>query len=175
MCMTQTGLRMPVVRTLSLAVLVVGLGAMWGCSRGPAVQYVEGVVTLDGEPVEGAIVTFTPSGDGLGAAGTTDASGVYRLNPLTGRAGGGTVMGEYLVAVRKWEYQDPGPAPDPSDLKAYAIWQEKSLKAARREPVYVTPQPYGDAATSGLKATVKKGRNTGGAVSFDLKSDFTGQ
>ena len=172
--MTQTGLRMPVVRTLSLAVLVVGLGAVWGCSRGPAVQYVEGVVTLDGEPVEGAIVTFSPSGEGLGAAGTTDASGVYRLNALTGRAGGGTLVGDYLVAIRKWEYRDPGPAPDPSDQKAYATWQEQSLRAAKREPIYVTPEAYGDAATSGLKATVKKGRNTGAAFSFNLKSDFKG-
>ena len=165
---------MSTVSKLRLVMLVLSMAAMWGCSRGPAVQYVEGVVTLDGEPVEGAIVAFTPPGDGLGAAGTTDASGVYRLNPLTGRASGGTLVGDYLVAIRKWEYQDPGPAPDPSDQKAYAIWQEKSLKAARREPVYLTPQPYGDAATSGLKATVKKGRNTGAAFSFDLKSDFKG-
>lgn len=157
-----------------LAILVLSMAAIWGCSRGPAVQYVEGLVTLNGKPVEGAIVTYTPSGAGLGAAGTTDASGVYRLNPLTGRAGGGTLVGDYLVAVRKWEYPDPGPAPDPSDQKAYTVWQEKSLKAASREPTYITPKAYGDAATSGLRATVKKGRNTGAAFSFDLSSDFKG-
>ena len=172
--MTQTVRSISAVSKIRLVMVALSMAVAWGCSRGPAIQYVEGLITLDGKPVEGAIVTYTPSGAGLGAAGTTDASGVYRLNPLTGRAGGGTLVGEYLVAVRKWEYQDPGPAPDPSDQKAYAIWQEKSLKAARQEPVYVTPQPYGDAATSGLKATVKKGRNTGAAFSFDLKSDFKG-
>jgi hypothetical protein len=166
---------MTAIVKIRLAVLALGMAAVCGCSRGPAVQYVEGMVTLDGKPVEGAIVTFTPSGPGLGAAGTTDASGVYRLNPLTGRAGGGTLVGEYLVGVRKWEYQDPGPAPDPSDQKAYAAWQDKSLRASRREPTYITPQAYGDAATSGLKATVKKGRNTGDGFSFDLRSDFKGK
>jgi len=163
------------LKKIRLGMLALAMTAVWGCSRGPAIQYVEGVVKLDGQPVEGAIVSFTPSGPGLGAAGTTDASGIYRLNPLTGRAGGGTLVGDYLVAVRKWEYEEPGPPPDPSDQKAYASWQEKSLRAANREPIYITPKAYGDAATSGLKATVKKGRNTGAGFSFNLKSDFKGK
>lgn len=159
---------------IRLAVLGIVIAAVLGCNRGPAVQYVEGVVTLDGQPVEGAIVAFTPSGSGLGAAGTTNASGVYRLNPLTGRAGSGTLVGDYVVAVRKWRSEDPGPAPDENDSRAYAAWQQRMLKADSREPTYITPKAYGDAATSGLKATVKKGRNTGAAFNFDLKSDFKG-
>jgi len=166
---------MAAISKIGLAMLALSMAGTFGCSRGPAIQYVEGVVTLDGQPVDGAIVTFTPSGPGLGAAGTTDASGVYRLNPLTGRAGGGTLVGDYLVAVRKWEYEEPGPPPDPSDQKAYAVWQQKSMDAASREPTYITPKAYGDAATSGLKATVKRGRNTGADFIFDLKSDFKGQ
>lgn len=172
--MTDFLLALSAVPRARFAMLALGIVAVCGCSRGPDIQYVEGVVTLDGAAVEGAVVTFTPAGDGLGAAGTTDAAGVYRLNPLNGRAEGGTLVGDYLVAVRKWQYEDPGPPPDPSDRKAYAVWQQKSMKAANREPTYVTPKPYGDAATSGLKATVKQGRNTGAAFSFDLKSDFTG-
>jgi hypothetical protein len=172
--MIQSFPGMTIVLTTRLAILACSMAAVWGCSRVPAIQYVEGIVTLDETPVEGAIITFTPSGSGLGAAGTTDSSGVYRLNPLTGRAGGGTLAGDYLVAVRKWEYQDPGPAPDPSDQKAYATWQVKSLKAANHEPTYITPKAYGDAATSGLKATVKQGRNIGPAFNFALKSDYKG-
>jgi len=159
---------------LSLAIIVVGLAAVVGCNRGPAVQYVEGVVTLDGKPVEGAIVAFTPSRAGLAAAGTTDASGVYRLNALTGPAGGGTLVGDYLVAVQKWRGEDLGPAPNENDHKAYAAWQQRMAKADSRELTYLTPKAYGDAATSGLKVTVKQGRNTGDAFRFDLKSDYKG-
>lgn len=173
--MTNSFLSTTAVSKVGLTLFTVSMAAALGCSRGPAIQYVEGLVTLDGQPVEGAIVSFTPSGPGLRAAGTTDTSGVYRLNPLTGRAGGGTLVGDYLVAVRKWDYQDPGPAPDPSDQKAYAAWQGKSLSAANSEPTYVTPKAYGDNATSGLKASVKKGRNSGEAFRFDLKSDFKGK
>jgi hypothetical protein len=160
------------VSKIRIAMLALSMAAILGCSRGPAVHYVEGVVALDGKPVQGAVVTFTPSRGGLAAAGTTDAAGVYKLNALSARPGAGTLAGDYLVAVRKWEYPEPGPAPDPSDQKAYAAWQERNLKAAGREPVYVTPKAYGDPSTSGLKATVNKGRNTGAAFSFDLKSDF---
>jgi len=40
---------------------------------------------------------------------------------------------------------------------------------------YLVPKAYGDAKTSGFTASVKKGRNTGDAFRFDLKSDFKGQ
>lgn len=159
---------------IRITVMVIGMAAMWGCNRGPAVQYVEGVVTLDGTPVDGAVVAFTPSGDGRAAAGTTDASGAYRLNSLTGREGAGTLVGDYLVTVRKWKREDPGPAPDENDHRAYAAWQQRVSRADAREPTYITPKAYGDVATSGLKASVKKGRNSGDAFRFDLKSDFKG-
>jgi len=142
-----------------------------GCGRGTRVQFVEGLVTLDGEPVEKAVVLFTPVDGGRAAAGTTDANGVYRLNPLAGPAGGGTLAGEYRVAVRRTEYQDPGPMPDASDGKAYAAWQMRSMRAARQEPTYITPRKYADAVTSGLKVIVRQGRNTGEEFHFDLRSE----
>ncbi len=49
--------------------MVVGLA---GCGqKGPKVQYVEGVVTLDGNPVEGATVGFSPveKDKGMAASG----------------------------------------------------------------------------------------------------------
>jgi len=39
---------------------------------------------------------------------------------------------------------------------------------------YLVPRAYGDSKTSGLKATVKKGRNSGTDFQFDLTSDFKG-
>ncbi len=39
---------------------------------------------------------------------------------------------------------------------------------------YIVPKAYGDKATSGLKATVKKGRNVGPEFRYELKGDFKG-
>ncbi len=54
-----------------------------GCSGGSTLrtESVEGVVTLDGQPVAEATVMFVPvtEGQGLSATGMTDAKGVYRL------------------------------------------------------------------------------------------------
>jgi hypothetical protein len=127
-----------------------------GC-RPSEFQYVEGVITLDGVPVEGASVTFRPrEKGGMMAAGMSDAGGRYRLNPLRGKDGAGVLVGEYDVAVFK--------AREPSDGNTVLV---------REGPIeYVTPPGYADTATSGLTATIKPGRNTGESVSFDLKGSF---
>lgn len=124
-----------------------------GC-RPSGFQYVEGVITLDGVPVEGASVTFRPREKaGMMAAGMSDASGRYRLNPLRGKDGAGALVGEYDVSIIKTrEPNNGGPSGSPE---------------GRIE--YVTPPGYADTATSGLTATIKPGRNTGESVSFDLK------
>jgi len=127
-----------------------------GC-RPSEFQYVEGVITLDGVPVEGASVTFRPREEGgMMAAGISDASGRYRLNPLRGRDGAGALVGEYDVSIIKTREPSNGVA--------------RGTREDRIE--YVTPPGYADKATSGLTATIKPGRNTGESVSFDLKGNF---
>ena len=51
---------------------------------------VSGVVTLDGKPVEGAAVSFTPEkSDGVGGSyGKTDAQGRYSLKTVIGDKAG---------------------------------------------------------------------------------------
>jgi len=127
-----------------------------GCQRSEF-QYVEGVITLDGVPVEGASVTFRPrEKGGMMAAGMSDAGGRYRLNPLRGKDGAGVLVGEYDVSIIKTRELDVGGT--------------SGTRTSRIE--YVTPPGYSDTATSGLTATIKPGRNTGGSVSFDLKGSF---
>lgn len=164
-------------RAVALTVFSVALAGMVGCGRtGPVVEYVEGTVTLNGAPVDGATVAFKPVDGGLPASGITDTAGVYRLNALNAKPGKGTAAGDYLVSVLKWK--DPaegaGPPPDPSDTAKYEAWQRENRKGASSGPIYITPKAYSDATTSGLRATVKKGRNSGDAFRFDLKSDFKG-
>jgi hypothetical protein len=131
-------------RTLWLVALVLVIA---GCGpAGPDVQFVEGVVTLDGKPLDGATVTFVPVDKaGISAAGKTDAGGRFRLNATQGKKyGKGTVVGDYVVTVQK------------------LFWPEKAV-----EPDHITPIRYENAKDSPLRATIAKGRN---AFEFALTS-----
>lgn len=156
--------------SLLLAVAVV----LAGCAQeGPDVSYVEGVVTLDGSPVEGVTVGFSPvAPGGMAAVGTTDANGVFKLTSTGGGAAeGGAMPGEYNVTFMK---------------SAIEVLSAEEAQAMQNDPNYgqggselsapptakaVVPTAYNSPATSGVKATVKEGKNE---FKFDLKSDFTG-
>ncbi|MFA8021080.1 carboxypeptidase-like regulatory domain-containing protein [Bremerella cremea] len=63
----------------SLSLLLLLLATL-GCQRVPAdMGSVSGTVTLDGEPVRQAMVTFTPQTGGRESFGVTNESGVYKL------------------------------------------------------------------------------------------------
>jgi len=136
-----------------------------GCGpRGPQVEMVEGVVLLDGKPVEGATVFFSPGiaeadrPAGLPAAGRTGVDGSFRLYAGGGATpGAGTKVGDYIVTVIKQE-ADPVPPPDlnapPPTLKQSEVRD-------------LLPTIYKLAATSPLRATVKPGKNS---YRFELDS-----
>lgn len=72
-----------------------------GCGGGPAVVPVSGVVTLDGEPLPEAAVTFQPtaqSGASDGSYGKTDAQGRYALKLVTNDSEG-AVLGKHRVMI----------------------------------------------------------------------------
>lgn len=166
-----------------IALCVIGCLPLLGCGRaGPPVQVVRGVVTLDGQPIEGVAVTFTPTvaGAGIQAFGTTQADGSYALSAFrNARPGSGTVIGEYLVTCTKIIGGDlPAevpPPPDDAPAAEHEAWRKEEAKRQRAKPTpiqYLVPKAYSDPETSGLKVTVKKGLNTGPEFHFDLKSDF---
>jgi hypothetical protein len=130
------------------------------------VAFVEGLVLLDGEPVAGAMVGFSPVSAGLPAFGKTDAAGVFHLTTARGGAEGrGAMVGEYAVTITKWRNRMEGiTEPNPA-LEA---------ELSKLPPDYIVPKAYGDKATSGLNATVKPGRNVGPEFRYELKSDFKG-
>lgn len=71
---------------------VVGILLWHGCQAGdaPPLGAVTGVVTLNGEPLENAIVLFSLEQGGRPAAGVTQKDGHYRLD-YTGTQGGAPV------------------------------------------------------------------------------------
>ena len=172
----------PVVMARMAAVRLIAIAAVSmivGCGRsGPEVHYVEGVVFLDDEPLVGATVGFHPDGSGKPAFGKTDQGGAFKLTTIQG--GGrdhGAALGSYVVLVTKWRDRlaDLGPQPDGSDAKALAEWRAKEKAIEGMPPDYIVPKAYGDKATSGLKATVKPGRNVGPEFRYELKGDFKGE
>jgi hypothetical protein len=137
--------------SLFLAVATPGCGP-----GGPAVEFVEGVVTLDDAPVADATVFFTPedpyeSSVGLPAAGVTKADGTFHLNATGGaRSGGGTATGTYRVTVIKLERTSPSrPDTAGNELTPTAEDDIRSL----------IPVVYGSTETTSLRATVVPGKN----------------
>lgn len=141
-----------------------------GCGRkGPDVQFVTGVVTLDGAPLEGAMVAFSPrDGQGLGAVGATQSDGRFTLNAAASRPGSGTTRGAYVVLIEKSEYAE---YPDiPQDDPRYGTPEyERLIRIAdATPPTFITPRRYAAVETSPLTAVVESGTNE---FVFELSSD----
>src|SRR5215218_6090385 len=90
-----------VVTTLILAALLAGSA---GCG-GPKAVPVSGRVTLDGEPLANAVVSFLPAAPdgtitaaGPGSMAVTDDRGGFALKVVPGQAPGG-LPGEHRVVV----------------------------------------------------------------------------
>lgn len=81
-----------------------------GCGDGISVAPVSGVVLMDGEPLEGVIVTFSPKATeataivGPFSTAITDAEGKYTLKTKQKRLG--AVVGPHSVSVQYVDY-DP--------------------------------------------------------------------
>jgi hypothetical protein len=179
---------------LFLLALIVSMGfATGGCSGGlkrPAVHPVEGRVTFDGAPIEGVGVSFSPVVPGKGGAafGKTLSDGSFRLTSTQGGlAGAGAMAGEYAVMFQKFMDVDPGDVPrqtKPATTDAtrqVPRWfsrQEASRSEDNNTIRYVIlgllPEAYAKADSSGFRATVVPGRNTGEAFTFHLQSDYEG-
>ena len=126
-----------------------------GCGRsGPELAQVSGKVTLDGQPVAHAHLTFKPpaTGSGSTAYGVTDSNGYYSLQ--YSRDANGALPGPYEVVI------EPPPKLSKSEIA--------ELKAAGEnvpETNINLPARYGKPGE--LTAEVKSGSNT---IDFPLVS-----
>ena len=155
-------------RYILLASLLFVLAFLPGCGkRGPKVYHVEGIVTVDGEPVEGANVSFVPKqasgADDLSgpllAGGATDANGKYTLSTSRGSAiGGGTTAGDYKVTIVKKKMTNAPTAPLAAGQRLVPQYE------------YGVPRAFEDSNNAKISVEVVKGKNT---FNFALKSDGT--
>ncbi len=113
-------------------------------------------VNYKGQPVEGALVQFVivdnPS------VGITDASGKCQLK--TYEPNDGAIIGDNVVTITKTAVDTKNVRTvKPEDQDLVGVLPPPSLKS-------LIPQKYSSPATSGLKESVKEGKNT---FTFDLK------
>jgi Carboxypeptidase regulatory-like domain len=126
---------------------LLGLAFLLGCNSGSVSGTVpaSGKVTYKGAPVEGAIVTFVPEGEGRTATATTSAGGVFSLTTVDAS---GVMPGKYKVTVDKVEY---GPGSNLS-MEAAAKGNPAEGQAKR-----VLPAKYAAAASTPLAIEVPSG------------------
>lgn len=128
------------------------LACLIGCaqSAGPATVPVTGTITMDGKPIAGAVVVFSPQGTSdesrLATQAETDSEGRFELKTYLGGADFklGVPAGDYAVSVSKLEV----------------------VQDMRRQPKNLLPKKYNQPNTSGFSATVDpSGEND---FTFDL-------
>lgn len=83
-------------RALLVAVLLL---ASSGCGRQSELVDVQGRILMNGEPLPGALVIFTPVGEGSSSFGYTDSNGEYRLRSAGGRLG--ALPGRHRVRITR--------------------------------------------------------------------------
>lgn len=128
------------------ALLASGLG---GCGGGADMVRVTGHVTYDGQPLTTGEISFSSVDGGRIAMSGIDSKGNYELRTSTTVAG--VAPGNYKVKIVAVEQQS-GMSDDGKPFPAKRL----------------IPEKYGDVATSGLTATVEKGKSK---IDFDVKKE----
>ena len=88
------------MRFIALSTLLAaGCLLLGGCSSGPAMSEVEGVLTVAGKPLDKIQIEFWPEVDGPRSYGVTDNKGHYSLMSDDGKRAG-AVVGAHRVVLR---------------------------------------------------------------------------
>jgi hypothetical protein len=138
-------------------VLVTFIGCSLSSKRNLPVEYVEGIVTMDGVPLDNACVQFIPKTEGQGeaAVGYTNSNGKYTLSSMNGDLGKGAMQGEYVVLITKTiSVLIQGAKPEEGE-------------APPEETKELVPAVYNNRSQPILEAVIVKGKNK---FNFDVKS-----
>lgn len=148
------------IHSLAALVLATSLFCCSGCGGGvdgPPMASASGVVTLDGNPVEGATVSFTPKGKGTVSLAMTGADGRFKMMTAAGKDG--AAVGEHGVTVTLTVMPDLQAQGSADDLATPQAFETSGGTKAPEEqkPLHLVPQKYNSSQTSGLSVTVPDG------------------
>ena len=139
------------------AIVVCAVVAMTGCNRSQfKLVPVSGVVTMDGQPLEGAVVSFQPiatEGDnsGPGSSGRTDASGKFSLATQAKEPEPGAVVAQHKVRISMGGGDTP--PPDDSDEDVEPVFEGIPMRYnLKSELKFVVPADGSDQANFDLKS-----------------------
>jgi len=136
------------------AAIAAGVAGCGDAAReGPETVKVIGTVTLDGEPLAGAHVTFSPKTAGPPAFGETDDQGRFSLQ--TFEPGDGAIAGKYLITVTKMASQGAIEFEDEAAKEEYL--RQHGDQASQVKFVNDVPDKYSNRKTSGLTAEISIG------------------
>jgi len=133
-----------------------------GCS-GKAMLPVEGTVTLDGEPLAGAAVSFVPAEGGRPSTGQTDDQGHFTLASYT--ANDGVPPGEYKITVIKLDARRQAEA---APVEEGSEAEEQTMGAMEQSVRFLTPVKYSSPALTDLRVEVTPDMQP---VQIELQSD----
>ena len=134
------------IRNGCVGLLVAVLLGVFGCNRGPQMAPVTGVVLLNGQPVDGAAVLFTPEAGGRPADGVTDKEGKFTLQ--TFEPGDGAVVGKHKVAIVGMRQ---------TGVQATSDGLSGEVNESKVREVWFVPKTYSSPDTSGIEIEVKRG------------------
>ncbi|MBL4884819.1 MAG: carboxypeptidase regulatory-like domain-containing protein [Planctomycetaceae bacterium] len=130
---------------------VFSMVAVIGCGGGSNEELVDvvpvtGKITLNGEPLKGAAITFMPQDEGMGRPcfGATDDDGAYVIKTQDGRKG--CPVGKFKVIISKFAMEDGTPVGE--DPEAAALGMEH------------LPAQYSSGEQTQLSADVPEGGKT---------------
>jgi hypothetical protein len=146
------------MKTVLVSLLVFLTAALSGCKPSatrdlPATVPAEGVVTLDGSPVDGATVTFHADAGSHHATATTDASGKFALRAFPEKPG--AVAGSYKVEVNKTIVSEGGAGSEDGESEVVVS--------------FGLPQKYASITTSELTCVIPEAGATD--IKLELTSD----
>jgi hypothetical protein len=137
---------------------------------------VEGVITLDGQPLERATVSFIPQkGKGPSASGLSGSDGSFRLTTYS--TGDGALPGEYKIVVTQSEVESTEVVGvGPNNPQAMIDAMKKHNDAITKKGKGATAPPKAkkskipDAYTKESTTPLKQQVPAGGPVKLELRS-----
>ena len=165
---TNRRLTLPISRALPALALTLALSGCMGTTSEESARPVfdpatlvpaSGVVTVNGKPTPGVVLTVQPTAGGIPAVGESDAEGKFTLS-TSGQPG--ATPGEAKVAI-SYLLSAEG-APQGVGARSSLV-QPPAMLAAREK----FPPEYADLGRTLVKATVVKG---GPPLTFDVTADL---